>query len=277
MLEKFRHIQAAFSKTGSIWFRLGNQRAFKHKGLVRPICYTGRYLLDEWNESRDSTRDNTVSLSDTMTRLSFQFEMVAADYPKTNIILITSITDEEKQKFEVPRHLGIRKYHTQLETLPEYKKVTATLKRRGQTRCVWFNLNKEILRNYVDDNGNMAIGDYLLEEIQQKEHKVSITIAVTRVGVEKMEVPSSSANDPVTECYDFETDAYASKLELRDAMEHALLEMSSDYTFVSDEELIHITEEDEENEFNEVKENNSEEKNYEPPEIIMKSCRLKQS
>ncbi|KAI4476047.1 hypothetical protein M0802_014942 [Mischocyttarus mexicanus] len=108
-----------------------------------------------------------------MTRLSFQFEMVAADDPKTNIILITSITDEEKQKFEVPRHLGIRKYHTRLETLPEYKKVTATLKRRGQTRSVWFNLNKEILRNYVDDNGNMAIGDYLLEEIQQEEHKVS--------------------------------------------------------------------------------------------------------
>ncbi|KAI4488644.1 hypothetical protein M0802_011460 [Mischocyttarus mexicanus] len=108
-----------------------------------------------------------------MTRLSFQFEMVAADDPKTNIILITSITDEEKQKFEVPRHLGIRKYHTQLETLPEYKKVTATLKRRGQTRSVWLNLNKEILRNYVDDNGNMAIGDYLLEEIQHEEHKVS--------------------------------------------------------------------------------------------------------
>ncbi|KAI4477014.1 hypothetical protein M0802_014794 [Mischocyttarus mexicanus] len=108
-----------------------------------------------------------------MTRLSFQFEIVAADDPKTNIILITSITDEEKQKFEVPRHLGIRKYHTQLETLPEYKKVTATLKRRGQTRSVWFNLNKEILRNYVDDNGNMAIGDYLLEEIQQEEHKRS--------------------------------------------------------------------------------------------------------
>ncbi|KAI4482483.1 hypothetical protein M0802_013671 [Mischocyttarus mexicanus] len=106
-----------------------------------------------------------------MTRLSFQFEMVAADDPKTNVKLITSITDEEKQKFEVPRHLGIRKYHTQLETLPEYKKVTATPKRRGQTRSVWFNLNKEILRDYVNDNGNMAIGDYLLEEIKQEEHK----------------------------------------------------------------------------------------------------------
>ncbi|KAI4478256.1 hypothetical protein M0802_014563 [Mischocyttarus mexicanus] len=50
--------------------------------------------------------------------------------------------------------------------------------------------------------------------------------------------------------------------------------MSSDYTFVSDEKLIHITEEDEENEFNEVEENNSEEKNYEPPEKSRKDYEI---
>ncbi|KAI4480975.1 hypothetical protein M0802_014086 [Mischocyttarus mexicanus] len=121
-----------------------------------------------------------------------------------------------------------------------------------------------------------------------------------------MEVPSSSANDLVTECYNFETDAYVSKLELRGAMEHALclligndlvsteklstitanmkkigekiyqliVEMKSDYTFVSDEELIHVGEEDEENEFNEVEEINSVEENYEPPEKSRKNYEI---
>ncbi|KAI4483423.1 hypothetical protein M0802_013407 [Mischocyttarus mexicanus] len=121
-----------------------------------------------------------------------------------------------------------------------------------------------------------------------------------------MEVPSNSANDPITECYDFEIDAYTSKLELRGAIEHALcllvennlvstekpstitlnmkkmgekiyqqiVEMSSEYTFVSDEELVHINKEDEENEFNEVEENNSEEENYEPPEKSRKDYEI---
>ncbi|KAI4476602.1 hypothetical protein M0802_014854 [Mischocyttarus mexicanus] len=108
-----------------------------------------------------------------------------------------------------------------------------------------------------------------------------------------MKVSFSSANKLITECCDSIADAYASKLELKGAIEYALnllikdnlvtteipstitvsmikieekiyrltVKMSSDYIFVSDEELIHINEVDKENVLNKGKENSSE--NYE--------------
>lgn len=51
-----------------------------------------------------------------MVKLKFQFEVVAAEDPKSNIITITSITNEQNMQFEVPRNLGPLKHHTQLTT-----------------------------------------------------------------------------------------------------------------------------------------------------------------
>lgn len=112
-----------------------------------------------------------------MTKLKFQFEVVAAEDPKTNIIIIKSIINEESQQFEVPKNLSSLKYHARLTAMPEFKKVITTLKKRGQSRSVWFNLNDEDERDYIDESGNAAMGEYLLEELQipqrQEEHQVT--------------------------------------------------------------------------------------------------------
>lgn len=115
-----------------------------------------------------------------MARLGFQFEVVTADDPKSNIILATAITNEQNKKFYIPKSLGLLKHHAELVTLPEYKKVSTTLKKRGQIRNVWFTLNDRVLSNYKDESGNMAMGDYLLEEIQtpniqQEQNEPKIT------------------------------------------------------------------------------------------------------
>lgn len=101
-----------------------------------------------------------------MARLCFQIEVVAAEDPKSNIIAVTAITDEENKKFYIPKSMWSSRYHAELAMLPEYKKVSTTLKKRGQRRNVWFNLSDKILGYYKDESGNMAMGDYLLEEMQ---------------------------------------------------------------------------------------------------------------
>lgn len=121
-----------------------------------------------WTRNAHEKRN---SLRDIMERLKFQFEVIAAEDPKSNIIVITSITNEEEKKFNIPSNLGPLKHHAELTTLPEIKKVATTLKKRGQTRSVWFNLREKVLGNYKDESGNMAIGDYLLEENQTSQNQ----------------------------------------------------------------------------------------------------------
>lgn len=101
-----------------------------------------------------------------MTKLKFQFEVVASEDPKTNIIIISSITTENNQQFQIPQSLNALKHHARLTALPEFKKVTTTLKKRGQSRSVWFNLSNGIENDYIDESGNIAMGMYLLEEVQ---------------------------------------------------------------------------------------------------------------
>ncbi|XP_076679198.1 uncharacterized protein LOC143378056 [Andrena cerasifolii] len=115
-----------------------------------------------------------------MERLKFQFEVVAAEDPKSNVIAITSITNEEDIKFHIPRNLWSQKHHAELTALPEFKKVTTTLTKRGHTRSVWFNLSEKVLGNYKDGSGNMVIGDYLLEESQTSQ-KQQITAQTTQI------------------------------------------------------------------------------------------------
>ncbi|XP_029162652.1 uncharacterized protein LOC114934183 [Nylanderia fulva] len=100
-----------------------------------------------------------------MERLRFELEVVAAEDPKNNVIVVKSITNEENISFSVPDCLQPMKYHQHLVSLPDFKKVKKTLVRRGQTRKVWFSLDKTTLSIYKDTSGNMVIEDYILEEI----------------------------------------------------------------------------------------------------------------
>ncbi|XP_076294019.1 uncharacterized protein LOC143215622 isoform X2 [Lasioglossum baleicum] len=115
-----------------------------------------------------------------MERLKFQFEVVPAEDQKSNVIAITSITNEKEIKFQIPSNLWPIKHHAELTALPEFKKVITTLKKRGHTRNVWFNLSEQVLSKYKDESGNMAIGDYLLEESQTSQ-KQQITAQTTKI------------------------------------------------------------------------------------------------
>ena len=135
-----------------------------------------------------------------MERLKFQFEVIAAEDPKSSIIAITSITDEEEKRFNIPSDLAPLKHHTELTALPEFKKVVTTLKKSGQTRSVWFNLSEKVLGNYKDESGNMAIGDYLLEESQtsQKQQIMSQTTQIDENLIKILEKLSEhKGNDPI--------------------------------------------------------------------------------
>uniref|UniRef100_A0ABD2X8K2 Retrotransposon gag domain-containing protein n=1 Tax=Trichogramma kaykai TaxID=54128 RepID=A0ABD2X8K2_9HYME len=100
-----------------------------------------------------------------MAKFQFACEVVADEDPKSSIIAITSITDEQGKKFALPKAYRPAKLHTELIKLPEFKRIANTLTRRGQYGNVWISLPENVLKIYVDESGNMSMNDYLLEEI----------------------------------------------------------------------------------------------------------------
>jgi len=112
-----------------------------------------------------------------MAKLQFEFELVADEDPKSNTIIIKSITDENEKKYDIPTSYQSHKQHQELTKLPEYKKVAKTLQKRGQRRNVWIKLDDKILKLYKDESGNMAINDFLLQDISIGEQNTSSTSA----------------------------------------------------------------------------------------------------
>lgn len=110
-----------------------------------------------------------------MEKLQFECEVVAAEDPKSNTIIIKSITDVDGKKFHIPECYQSIGLHTELLKLPELKRVVNTLKKRGQCRNVWVTLNDDIRRLYKDESGNMVMKDYLLEEISTLEQTAQNT------------------------------------------------------------------------------------------------------
>ncbi|KAI4476040.1 hypothetical protein M0802_014945 [Mischocyttarus mexicanus] len=85
MLEKFRQIQAAFLKTGSIWFRLGNQRASKRKrkqmlcdGLCKTIILSIESGTLRWMYTKEfkSEFDRVIVVLPKVTKLSVEEDSV---------------------------------------------------------------------------------------------------------------------------------------------------------------------------------------------------------
>lgn len=116
-----------------------------------------------------------------MARLQFECELVADEDPKSNTIIIKTITDENGKKFYIPQCYQSYKLHPELAKLPEFKKVTKTLQKRGQCRNVWIRLDDEILKLYKDESENMAIKDFLLQDIPISEQNKPSTAPAKQV------------------------------------------------------------------------------------------------
>jgi len=100
-----------------------------------------------------------------MSKLKFTFSVKAhAENPKSNAIVLTSITAEDNKSYIMPDQYQLMDHHKQLASTQTYKRVLNTLKKRGQTRNIYITLPEEILKLYQDEDGNMTFRDYILEE-----------------------------------------------------------------------------------------------------------------
>ena len=112
-----------------------------------------------------------------MARLQFEFELVAEEDPKSNTIIMKTITDKKQKRFYIPQDYQAYKLHPELIKLTEFKKVAKTLQKREQCRKVWIRPNDEILKLYRDESGNMTFKNFLLQDISIREQNVPSTSA----------------------------------------------------------------------------------------------------
>lgn len=99
-----------------------------------------------------------------MEKIKFEFMLKAGEDAKTNIIGVTSITDEDGRTFVFPDKLQPTKLHVELIQTQIFQKVKATLQKRHEKRQVWISMNSEMKAVYCDEDGNKQFKGYLLEE-----------------------------------------------------------------------------------------------------------------
>lgn len=87
---------------------------------------------------------------------------------KSNVLCITSIGTPDGHVYDVPDDYQPVQLHKEIIKQPAYTKVKNTMTKRHQTRKVWINLTDELSNAYLDEAGNLQIGDIYLEEIIDK-------------------------------------------------------------------------------------------------------------
>ncbi|XP_076392314.1 uncharacterized protein LOC105664173 [Megachile rotundata] len=103
-----------------------------------------------------------------MDRLQFIFTVRGAADMKTNVLCITSIGTPDGHVYAVPEEYQPATLHTEIVKLPAFNKVKNSLTKRHQTRKIWINLTKALANTYLDEGGNLQIGEFYLEEILEK-------------------------------------------------------------------------------------------------------------
>ncbi|EFN72103.1 hypothetical protein EAG_00316, partial [Camponotus floridanus] len=88
-----------------------------------------------------------------------------AEDPKSNVIVLTSITTQDNKSYIMPEQYQTMDHHKELASTTSYRQIQNTLKKRGQTRNIHIRLPKDISKLYKDEAGNMIFKDYVLEEV----------------------------------------------------------------------------------------------------------------
>lgn len=105
-----------------------------------------------------------------------KFEVMIKAKPgdtKTNIYAITSITNGSNQTFIIPEQYQHMDVHKEIMKSEVFKKIKNSLKNRHDKRQVWITLTEEMKTRYIDESGNIAIENYLLEEIPYQQQSTS--------------------------------------------------------------------------------------------------------
>lgn len=104
-----------------------------------------------------------------MDKLKFKFTVIPGPDGKTNIYALTSITTPDNKSYAIPEDYQAAGMHKELIKTPAYTKIKNSLKKRYQVRTVWIPMTPELLKVYVDADGNMQFEEQFLEEIQESE------------------------------------------------------------------------------------------------------------
>lgn len=100
-----------------------------------------------------------------MTSIKCQFYLVAEGVEKTTTVVIKRVRlFSDDTWFIFPEDLQKLSHHKSLLELSPLKSALAVLKNRGQFRNVNATLPAEIVKLYLDDDGNFVFRDYLLSE-----------------------------------------------------------------------------------------------------------------
>ncbi|XP_057666234.1 uncharacterized protein LOC130899977 [Diorhabda carinulata] len=156
-----------------------------------------------------------------MEKLKFTFQVKPTTDGKSNYIAITAIVTEDEKYFLIPEEFQAISQHTYIQTSKTFVTVKNTLKKRHQTRSVWIKTTEDILKTYVDEDGNMIFQNQFLEETtkeqltvvsktcsedpiakileklienQEKKEKQSIKKLADKFVIEKFDGKSSNAN-----------------------------------------------------------------------------------
>jgi len=103
-----------------------------------------------------------------MERLEFTFTVQSADNQKSNVLCITSIGTPYGHVYAVPEEYQPVTLHKEIMRQPAFNKVKNSLTRRHQTRKIWIKLTEELTNIYLDEGGNLQIGEFYPEEIKEK-------------------------------------------------------------------------------------------------------------
>lgn len=104
-----------------------------------------------------------------MVKLQFEFAIIPANDPKTNVYAITSITTEEGKCYAIPEEYRVISHHKEIMQTETFGKIKNCLKKRHQSRKVWMKVDGDLKDAYIDEDGNMQFADLFLEEIPQKQ------------------------------------------------------------------------------------------------------------
>lgn len=102
-----------------------------------------------------------------MDKLRFEFTVKSSIDGKSNVIAITAIGTPDNRFFSVPEDLQVMNFHKLIMETSTYESIKKTLRKRHQMRRVWIALTTELKKVYMDDQENIQVYGYFLEEITQ--------------------------------------------------------------------------------------------------------------
>jgi len=106
-----------------------------------------------------------------MNKLQVEFAVVAAPAdPKTNTIVITSITTESGDKYVLPEEYRNVTHHNELKKTNTFKSLKETA-RRGDRKNLWIVLSDELQETYIDEAENIRFKNYFLDKVNENKQQ----------------------------------------------------------------------------------------------------------